>query len=266
MLVQFPGLGIQLHINRIAFSLFGIDIYWYAIFIVLGIILAFIILKMQDGKFGIHFENILDLSIYLIPISFLSARLYYCIFSPSFLENPLQFFNFRTGGLAIYGGVIGGVITFFVYCQKKKIHFLDLCDLVVPCLALAQAIGRWGNFFNIEAYGTQTNLPWRMGIIENGIYKEVHPTFLYESIATFSIFVILMIKNKKRKFSGETTYLYFILYSIVRFLIEGLRTDSLMFLNLRISQIVSIILFAVSCIMLSKNKIKQKRKNQNEVK
>jgi len=267
MTVKFPGLGLNLHIERIAFSLFSIQIYWYAIFIVIAIILAFIIFKIQDGKFGIKFENVIDLSLYLIPIAFVSARIYYCIFSPNlFYKNPLQILNFRTGGLAIYGGLIGGTITCYVYCKKKKIKLLNLLDYIVPCIALGQAIGRWGNFFNVEAYGTETPLPWRMGIVENGIYKEVHPTFLYESILDLCIFIILTAINKKHKFYGETTYFYLILYSFARFWIEGLRTDSLMFFDVRISQTVSFAVFVASIVLLSKKIIKEKRKNQNKTK
>ena len=140
--------------------------------------------------------------------------------------------------MAIYGGIIGAVITILIYCKKKNINFLDVLDYVAPFLPLAQSIGRWGNFVNVEAYGTETNLPWRMGIMENGIYKEVHPTFLYESISTLIIFIILYILYEiKRKFKGEITSLYLIMYSFVRFFIEGLRTDSLMFFDIRVSKL-----------------------------
>ena len=133
--------------------------------------------------FGIKFEDIIDLLIFLIPISIISARLYYVLFDLNyFIKNPMQIFNIRTGGLAIYGGIIGGIITCIVFCKKRKINILDLLDYLAPALALGQAIGRWGNFANIEAYGVETTLPWRMGIYEANKYVEVHPTFLYESI------------------------------------------------------------------------------------
>ena len=137
-----------------------------------------------------------------------------------------------------------------------------MLDYIAPGLALGQAIGRWGNFINQEAYGTQTNNCLRMGIIENGQYVEVHPTFLYESIATFLIFIILLLLSKKRKFRGEITYVYFILYSFVRFFIEGLRIDSLMFYQFRVSQLVSLALFITFLIILSYSVIKCRKKGK----
>lgn len=266
-MVTFPGLGLEFNIDRVAFNIFGIDIYWYAILIVSAILIAFLILKINNKKCNIEYKDILDLSIFLIPISIICARLYYVIFDLEyFLENPNQIFNIRDGGLAIYGGIIGGAITCYVFCKKRNIRFLDLLDYLVPCLALGQAIGRWGNFINIEAHGVQTDNLFRMGIIENGHYIEVHPTFLYESICTFLIFIILMFMTKRRKFAGELTYIYLILYSFVRFFIEGLRTDSLMLFSLRISQVLSLVIFVFSCIMLIINIIKLRKMSKNEEK
>ena len=266
-MVTFPGLGLEFNIDRVAFNIFGIDIYWYAILIVSAILIAFLILKINNKKCNIEYKDILDLSIFLIPISIICARLYYVIFDLEyFLENPSQIFNIRDGGLAIYGGIIGGVITCYVFCKKRNIRFLELLDYLVPCLALGQAIGRWGNFVNIEAHGVQTDNLFRMGIIENGHYIEVHPTFLYESICTFLIFIILMFMTKRRKFAGELTYIYLILYSFVRFFIEGLRTDSLMLFSLRISQVLSLVIFVFSCIMLIINITKLRKMSKNEEK
>ena len=169
-----------------------------------------------------------------------------------FIKNPMQIFNIRTGGLAIYGGIIGGIITCIVFCKKRKINILDLLDYLAPALALGQAIGRWGNFANIEAYGVETTLPWRMGIYEANKYVEVHPTFLYESIATFIIFIVLMKKGKSRKFSGELTYIYCMMYGLERLIVEGLRTDSLYVGVFRISQIVSIIIIIIGIILIFK--------------
>ena len=150
--------------------------------------------------------------IYLIPISIISARIYYIIFKLEyFLTQPLQMLNLRNGGLAIYGGIIGGVITCYIFCKKRNIHVLDLLDFIAPILALGQAVGRWGNFFNVEAYGTQTTNLFRMGILENGIYKEVHPTFLYESTVTILLFIILLFLQKKRKFKRRN-YIYLFNY------------------------------------------------------
>lgn len=235
--VVFPLLNLKLNINPIMFNMFGINVYWYAFLIVFSIILGIIICKKNEGKFGIKFDNILDLLIYVLPVSIICARLYYVIFSINlYWQNPLAIFNIRDGGLAIYGGIIGAVITILIYCKKKKISALDVLDYVVPCLALGQCIGRWGNFFNVEAHGEITKSIFRMGIIENGSYIEVHPTFLYESIGTLIIFIVLMILQRKRKFKGQITYIYLVMYSFIRALIENLRTDSLLFMNFRVSR------------------------------
>lgn len=235
--VVFPLLNLKLNINPIMFNMFGINVYWYAFLIVFSIILGIIICKKNEGKFGIKFDNILDLLIYVLPVSIICARLYYVIFSINlYWQNPLAIFNIRDGGLAIYGGIIGAVITILIYCKKKKISALDVLDYVAPCLALGQCIGRWGNFFNVEAHGEITKSIFRMGIIENGSYIEVHPTFLYESVGTLIIFIVLMILQRKRKFKGQITYIYLVMYSFIRALIENLRTDSLMFMNFRVSR------------------------------
>ena len=179
-----------------------------------------------------------------------------------YIKNPSEIFNIKNGGLAIYGGLIGGIIVILVFSKIKKLRVLDITDYIVPIIAFCQSIGRWGNYINIEAYGYETNLPIKMEVIENGIIKYVHPTFLYESICTMMIFIILSILSKKRKFSGEITYLYIICYSFIRFFIEGLRTDSLIFFGLRISQILSLVLFVLfSCILMynkKKNKVLSK--------
>lgn len=245
--IVFPLLNLKITVANKAFTIFGIDIYWYAIIIVSAIIIALLICKKRNGLYDIKFENVLDTMIYTIPISILSARFYYIIFNLKFyLQNPKTILNFRTGGLAIYGAIIGGIITIAVITYKKKISFLDFLDYIAPALAIAQSIGRWGNFINIEAYGTKTILPWRMGIYEAGKYIEVHPTFLYESICTFVIFIILLKISKKRKFKGQITAIYLILYGLTRAIIEGLRADSLMLGQFRISQILSIIIVIVA--------------------
>ena len=258
-IIKFPMLNLTMNINNIAFSIGGVSIYWYAIFITLAIAIAMLIFKKRDGLYGIKYADIIDLAILIIPISIISARLYYIIFynAKYYLENPIQILNIRTGGLAIYGGIIGGIITCIVFCKKRKIELLNLLDFMAPALALGQAIGRWGNFVNVEAYGTETTLPWRMGIYELGEYIEVHPTFLYESIATFILFIILIRIKDKRKFKGQLTYMYFIGYGFVRMIIEGLRTDSLMLGPIRVSQALSAVLLIIA-IALYKNKNKKR--------
>ncbi len=256
--VNFEGLGLSFNINNVLININGFKIYWYAVFIVVGIILSIILCKKDDGKYNIRFDDILTLIIFLIPISIISARIYYVIFKlDSYIQNPIEILNIRNGGLAIYGGIIGAIITIIVFCKKKKIKVLDMLDFFAPYLALSQSIGRWGNFFNIEAYGTETNNILRMGIIENGKYIQVHPTFLYESICTFIIFIILYLKRNKREYSGQLTYIYFALYGLSRALIEGFRTDSLMLGGLRVSQIVSIVLSIIFITILIFKKLKK---------
>lgn len=253
------------NISNVAITILGIDIYWYAVLIVTAILIGILWSRFNNGKFGIKFNDILDLVIFLIPISFVCARIYYCIFSwDNFKNNILEIFNIRNGGLAIYGGIIGATITTFIFCKVKKINFLDLTDFLSPILSLGQSIGRWGNFLNKEAYGTETNSILKMEILEEGKLKYVHPTFLYESCITFICFVILAILSKKRKYKGQITLIYLVVYSFARMLIEGLRIDSLMFYNVRISQILSLAIFIIFGIILVWKEIKC-RKEENKV-
>lgn len=231
-------------LSRVAFSMFGVDIYWYAIFITVAILIGYIWAMTHNGKFGIKYDDVFTLSIFMIPIAVLCARLYYVIFSWDYYSNNIrEIFNFRNGGIAIYGALIGGIATIVVFCRIKKIKIVDLLDYLAPIIPLCQAIGRWGNYVNIEAYGTETSGPIKMEIIEDGITKYVHPTFLYESLGNLILFFILYTLHKKRRFSGQIACVYFIGYAFVRFWVEGLRTDSLMLGNIRISQILSLLLF-----------------------
>lgn len=199
-----------------------------------------------------------------VLVGVVGARIYYALFNwEKYRISPSKIFELRDGGLAIYGGLIAGAVVIFEKCKKKKINPFDFFDYIVPFVAIAQSIGRWGNFFNQEAYGTRTTNIFRMGIQTLEGYKEVHPTFLYESIATFLIFVILRILQKNRKFTGEIMYFYLLLYAGIRSMIEGLRVDSLYLGNFRISQILSCVIFVVSGIMLLKNFRKQKQKEKN---
>ena len=257
--INFEGLGLYFKVNKVAFSIFGIEVRWYAVFIVIGIIIAILLCKKDHGKYGIKFEDVIELLIFALPISIICARLYFISFKfEYYMKNPQEILNIRNGGLAIYGGIIGAVITIFVFCKIKKIKVLDMLDYMAPYLPLGQAIGRWGNFFNGEAHGMQTTNIFRMGIMENGRYIEVHPTFFYESICTFLIFIFLYIKRNKRDYRGQITFTYFFLYGIARTFIEGIRTDSLMMGNIRISQLLSILLCIVFGIILL---FKEKNKN-----
>lgn len=256
-LVKFPGLGIEFNVPKIAFELFGVEIYFYAIFIVLGIIIALILCRISKEMFGIEYETVIETMIGAIIFGYIGARLYYVIFNLNkYINNPLKIFNIRDGGLAIYGGIIFAGIYILIKCKKSKIIFLDFCDYIIPFVAIAQSIGRWGNFFNKEAYGYQTTSILRMGIYDNYMqYLEVHPTFLYESICTFLIFLFLRKLQKNRKFKGQILYSYMICYSFIRIFIEGLRADSLMIGVLKVSQILSIVFFVYfTCLLLKKNR------------
>ncbi len=249
--ITFPVFNIKLEISKVAFSIGNINIYWYAIFIAIAFIIAIFGLKKDSKKYKIDYNDILELMVITIPISIISARLYYIIFNLDYYSNNLmEMINIKNGGLAIYGGILGAVITIIIFCKVKKINILDMLDILVPYLALGQSIGRWGNFINGEAHGRVTNNIFRMGIVENGIYMEVHPTFLYESICTLIIFFILRFLKKNRKYSGQLTYMYLLMYSFARAVIEGLRTDSLMLGNIRVSQLLSIIIFIITLIVL----------------
>ena len=264
--ITFPEFNLSFKISRIAFSVGNIEIYWYAILISIAFIIAIFALKNDSKKYRIEYDIILKLLIIMIPVSIIFARLYYVIFKLEYYMNkPLEIINIRNGGLAIYGGIIGAIIVIILFCKNKKIKVMDLLDLFVPYLALGQSIGRWGNFINGEAHGSITNSIFRMGIVENGIYMEVHPTFLYESICTLTLFFILTYLKNNRRYSGQLTITYLFFYSIIRAVIEGLRTDSLMMGNIRISQLLSILLLigiiGYKLYFLIKNKRKKFYKN-----
>ena len=228
--------------DRVAFTLFGIDIMWYGILIATGMVLAVLIALREAKRLGISEDDILNLAMIAIPSGLIGARAYYVIFNWSYYAGDIsEILNFRGGGLAIHGGLIGGILAGLIYVKVKNINFFKLADCVVLGIPLAQAIGRWGNFLNQEAHGGPTDLPW--GIMVDGI--KVHPTFLYESIWDLGVFLFLFIFRKKQKYQGQILVDYIILYSIGRFFIEGLRTDSLMLGPLRMAQVISL-----ACIIL----------------
>lgn len=256
--ITFNGLGLNFYIKATAVKFHNISIYWYAVFIVLAFVVGIVLCKKDDGKYNIKFENVLELSIIMIPVALICARIYFILFKLEYyIQNPSEILDIRNGGLAIYGGIIGAIITIIVYCKKKNMSILDMLDYIVPYLALGQAIGRWGNFFNIEAYGTETNNIFRMGIIKNSEFIEVHPTFLYESIGCLLIFILIYLLRNKRSYKGQLTYIYLALYGFIRAIIEGLRTDSLMLGNFRVSQILSILLCVVFSIVLIYKRIRE---------
>ena len=225
--------------DRVAFTIFGIDVMWYGVLIATGMLIGIALAIGEAKRVGISEDDVLNIAIIAIPVAIICARLYYVIFSWDYYsQNPGEIFNIRGGGLAIHGGLIGGILTGFIYAKVKKLDFFKTADAVMVGMPLAQAIGRWGNFINGEAHGGPTSLPW--GIMVDGV--KVHPTFLYESIWDFGIFLFIMFYMRKKKtYEGEVIVSYITLYSIGRFFIEGLRTDSLMFGPIRMAQFVSLV-------------------------
>ena len=225
--------------DPVAFTLFGIEVRWYGVLIASAVVIGTILALREAKKRNIEEDTIIDLLLFAIPAAIIGARLYYVAFSwENYKNNPMEILNLRGGGLAIHGVIIAGVIVALIFCKKRKISFWTIGDIVAPSLILGQAIGRWGNFANQEAHGGPTNLPW--GITVDGV--KVHPTFLYESIWNFGVFIFLLYySRKKEKVNGEVFLLYIILYSVARFFIEGLRTDSLMFGPIRVAQLISLL-------------------------
>lgn len=245
-----------MQINPIAFSIFGIDVMWYGVLIAIGAMLAILIANKLGKKEGFKEDTVFDFAMFALILGIIGARAYYVIFNLDYyLENPSEILAIRNGGLAIYGGIISGVIVAIIYSKVKKIKFKKLADAIAPGLVLAQGIGRWGNFINQEAHGAPTNLPW--GIMIDGV--KVHPTFLYESLLDIGIFIYLYFYlYKKKKFDGQIFATYGVLYGIGRFFIEGMRTDSLYFMGMRVSQIVSLLIVAIALIFLGYSKRKAK--------
>lgn len=242
--------------SRVAFSIFGLDIMWYGVLMASAMILC-VFLALKEGKrVKISEDDILNLAIIAIPCGLLGARLYYVIFNWSWYSQHMsEILNFRGGGMAIHGALIGGILAGFIYTKIKKINFFKMADTVMIGIPLGQAIGRWGNYINGEAHGGPTSLPW--GIMVDGV--KVHPTFLYESIWDLGIFIFLWFFRKHKKYEGQLAIYYLILYSLGRFFIEGLRTDSLMIGPLRMAQVISITTIIV-CLILHKILSKKNKK------
>ena len=252
--ISFPGLGIyDIDIPKVAFTLFGIEFRWYGVLIGIAFALALIVAVWLCKKAGENVDHLLDIVIFATPVAIIGARTYYVLqtLRLGYYDSVWDYFKVWEGGLAIYGGVIGAVLTAAIYCKIKKISLAGMLDLVGAPFLLAQAIGRWGNFINQEAFGTATDLPWRMELLIGGSKVCVHPTFLYESLWNLIGFVVLMLLFRRRKWKGEIFTAYLGWYGFGRFFIEGLRTDSLMLTDgIRTSQWLSAILF-VGAVILS---------------
>ena len=266
MPISFPGLFGDWSFNpNVKLLDIGNGIYWYGVLICLGVIIAILFCAKQAPKYGISEDNLYEMVIWALPCSVIGARIYYVIFYLDLYRNSDGSFNWGKaiaiwdGGLAIYGGIIAAVIVVLLFTKAKKLSTGALLDVGVMGLFIGQAIGRWGNFFNREAFGAETTLPWRMRLWTSATeYIEVHPTFLYESLWNLVGFLILWkIVAKFRSFDGENTCFYFAWYAFGRFWIEGLRTDSLYLFDwtiagqpIRVSQALSLVLFLAAVIVL----------------
>ena len=254
--LSFPGLGIgEFTVKSEAFSIGDFSIAWYGLIICLGMIFAVGYVMYRAAAIGIDSDQIIDFALFVIPFGVIGARLYYVIMEIDSFHSLGEVLNIRGGGLAIYGGIIAGAITVFVVCHVKKIYFPAFADCVVPGLIMAQAIGRWGNFMNGEAFGAITDSFLRMGIknynsmITFGTSEMVyvHPTFLYESLWNIIGFIGVNIFYKHKKYDGQIFLMIFGWYGLGRMMIEGLRTDSLYLFgtSIRTSQALAALLFIV---------------------
>ena len=241
--ITFPNLGITVDPNPVAFTVFGKDIYWYGIIIALGFLLAVIYMMRRAPVFGLTQDDVLDEVLWAVPIGVICARLYYCIFYwELYADNPISILYIWEGGLAIYGGVIGGAITILVLSRVKKIPTGVMLDVAAMGVLIGQIFGRWGNFMNREAHGAVTDCFFKMGLVDaSGAVTYYHPTFLYESVWNLAGFIALHFLTKKRRFDGQIMLSYLAWYGLGRVWIEGLRTDSLYLFStgIRVSQLVA---------------------------
>lgn len=254
--------------DRVALDLGFIQIYWYSIFIFLGVFFASFIILREAKKQKINEDFIVNLIFYSVIFGFIGARLYYVVFNLDYyLKYPLEILEIWNGGLAIHGGIIFGLLTIIIYCRKYHAKTLKVLDILVVGLILGQAIGRWGNFFNGEAYGAVVTLEYLQklglpqflidGMYINGAYYT--PTFFYESICCVIGFIALLIirRNKYTKV-GDLTAIYLVYYGILRIFIESSRTDALMFMGFKMAQIVSIVMIIVGVVIMIINRKKGK--------
>ena len=269
-IVSFPGLGLEFELNRVAFHIGSIPVYWYGILIATGFILAILYASRRAKEFGIDADRMLDVVLGGAIGGIVGARAYFVLLRWDYYgQNLDQIFNTRSGGMAIYGGIIGGVLIGYLMCRIRKVKALPALDLAAGGFLIGQCIGRWGNFVNIEAFGGNTGLPWGMASEKITAYltqheqeleaigmnidpnMPVHPTFLYESIWCLLGFLFIAWYTKRRKFDGELILIYMMWYGSGRAVIEGLRTDSLMIpgTNLRASPVLAIVLVAAALII-----------------
>lgn len=256
--ISFPFFGIEVDPGR-ALEIGSFSIYYYGIIIGIGLILALLYGWKRSKEFGLKSDDLTDGLLWIAPFAVICARAYYCIFQweAEFAADPVRVFYIWEGGLAIFGGVIGAVVGVCVYCYFKKLKMPAVLDILVLGLLIGQAIGRWGNFFNREAYGVETDFFLKMGLFQNAdrtysdVMKYYHPTFLYESVWNALGFVLLHFLSKKRQYDGQIALCYGVWYGFGRYFIEPLRTDSLMEGSVRVSQVLAGVLCVVCAVVLA---------------
>lgn len=252
--------------NPVALKLGNLTVTWYAIFILSGIIVAYILINKESKKYNISSSFVSNLIFWCVIFGIIGARIYYVLFNLDYyMQDPIEIIKIWNGGLAIHGGIIAGIITLVVYCKKYKINILKMTDIACVGVIIAQAIGRWGNFFNGEAHGGIVSRAFLENLhLPNFVIDGMHigkyyyaPTYLYESVLNVIGFILLIIIRKFKKIKlGNITALYLIWYGIVRFIIESMRTDSLLLGNMKIAQLISIIMIIIGIIMLIVTSIK----------
>ena len=258
--ISFPGIGIDsFSVNPVAFSIGSLEVRWYGIIITLGIIFSVFYCSYRAKQEGISYDDLLDMAIFTVIFGVIGARLYYVLTSLSEYDSFGEVIAIWNGGIAIYGAIIAGAITIFCVSKYKKLNWRKSFDMVAPAVMMAQSIGRWGNFFNGEAYGyevTSDSIFYfiRMGLLpnikSNFVIHYFHPTFLYESLWNLCGFIIINSLYKKKKFDGQIVLMYISWYGFGRMFIEGLRTDSLYVGAFRISQVIGFVCFVVGTILL----------------
>jgi phosphatidylglycerol:prolipoprotein diacylglycerol transferase len=267
-ILEFPGLGLAFELKRVAFSVFGVHIYWYGLILFFAVTMAGIYAWIRAKEFGQNEDSFLFFTTFAFVGGVIGARAYYVVFEYKAFHSLFDVLNFRAGGLAIYGALIGGALAMFITSRCTKKPLLPALDLFANAALLGQAIGRWGNFVNMDTVGINTNLPWRMTSlpIQRDLFiararglsvapeLPVHPCFLYESIWCLVGFSVIALYAKHRTFDGELLLLYMMWYGFGRGLIESLRIDSLMFVGFKVSQVLSILLFVIAWIVWRKKK------------
>ena len=246
-MISFPGLGLELNPGR-TIELGPLTIHYYGLIIATGLVLAAMYAMRRAKEFGLTEDHVLDGVLWITPFAICCARIYYCLFSwEMYADDPIKVFYIWEGGIAIYGGVLGAVLGMLVFSRIKKLKFFAVLDLVLMAFLIGQSIGRWGNFFNREAFGSETESFLRMGLYNTRTqsWEYHHPTFLYESLWNAAGFLLLHFLSKKRKYDGQVALGYAAWYGLGRTFIEGLRTDSLYIgtTNIRVSQLLA----AISC-------------------